>query len=196
MLIAPAVPSDLDTLITFRNEAARWLAARGIDQWSSAWPSEDVMAEGMLRNIRAGETFILWDEDGTPAATITVDRWANPDLWGQAERAEPALYTHKLTVARAYAGRGLGAKLLDWAGSRAARSGGRWLRCLDEQRGVAALLLASGFHARPNRRADAQSFWCVVPAVSADRPNARSSRSACLAGTVKVVPLITLSSGG
>jgi hypothetical protein len=35
----------------------------------------------MLRSIRAGETFIVWDEDGTPAATITVDRWVNPDLW-------------------------------------------------------------------------------------------------------------------
>jgi ribosomal protein S18 acetylase RimI-like enzyme len=128
MLITPAVPSDLETLIAFRDEAARWLAARGIDQWSSAWPSDDLMAEGMLRNIRAGETFILWDDDGTPAATITVDRWANPDLWNEAERAEPALYVHKLTVARAYAGRALGAELLDWAGSQAAREGATWLR--------------------------------------------------------------------
>ncbi len=128
MLITPAVPGDLDTLIAFRDEAARWLAARGIDQWVSPWPSEDLMAEGMLRNIRAGETFIVWDEDGTPAATTTVDRWANPDLWTDAERAEPALYTHKLTVARAYAGRELGAGLLDWAGSRAAKSGAMWLR--------------------------------------------------------------------
>jgi GNAT superfamily N-acetyltransferase len=128
MLIAPAVPSDLDTLTAFRDEAARWLAARGSDQWSSSWPSDDLMAEGMLRNIRAGETFIVWDDDGAPAATITIDRWANPDLWNKAERAEPALYTHKLTVARAYAGRGLGAESLDWAGTRAARSGATWLR--------------------------------------------------------------------
>jgi GNAT superfamily N-acetyltransferase len=85
------------------------------------------MAEGMLRNIRAGETFIVWDDD-TPAATITVARWANPDLWAPEEAAEPALYAHKLTVARAYAGRGLGVELLDWAGSRAAADGARWLR--------------------------------------------------------------------
>jgi GNAT superfamily N-acetyltransferase len=127
MEIAPAQAEDLEILIAFRDEASRWLSARGIDQWSSPWPSEDLMADGMLRNIRAGETFIVWD-DGTAAATITVDRWANPDLWTPAEAAEASLYTHKLTVARAYAGRGLGAELLDWAGTKAADSGATWLR--------------------------------------------------------------------
>lgn len=128
MKIAPAAPEDLSLLIAFRDEAARWLAARGIDQWREPWPTEDLMEEGMLRNIRAGETFIVWDGDSTPAATITVDRWANPELWTPEEAAEPALYAHKLTVARAYAGQGLGAELLDWAASRAAAAGDHWLR--------------------------------------------------------------------
>jgi GNAT superfamily N-acetyltransferase len=128
VIIAPAAPEDLSLLIAFRDEAARWLAARGIDQWQEPYPTEDLMEEGMLRSIRAGETFIVWDDDSTPAATITVDRWANPDLWTPEEAAEPALYAHKLTVARAYAGRGLGAELVDWAGTRAAVSGARWLR--------------------------------------------------------------------
>jgi GNAT superfamily N-acetyltransferase len=119
---------DLANLVAFRDEAARWLAARGIDQWSEPWPSEDLMAKGMLRNINAGETFIVWDDDGTPAATITLNRWAKPELWTPEERAEPALYAQKATVARAYAGEGLGAELLDWAGTRAANQGARWLR--------------------------------------------------------------------
>ncbi|MGH8895447.1 MAG: GNAT family N-acetyltransferase [Egibacteraceae bacterium] len=127
MVIVPAVPDDLDILIAFRNEAARWLASRGIDQWSDPWPSQDLMIQGMLRNIEGRETFIVWDGT-TAAATITVDGWANPDLWTKAERAEPALYAHKLTVARAYAGRGLGTELLDWAGTRAADNGATWLR--------------------------------------------------------------------
>lgn len=128
MRIAPAAPEDLGLLTAFRDEAARWLAARGIDQWREPWPSEDLMEEGMLRNIRAGESFIVWDHDGTPAATITVDRWSNPELWTPEEAAEPALYAHKLTVARTYAGQDLGAELLDWAGTRAAAAGDRWLR--------------------------------------------------------------------
>jgi hypothetical protein len=113
--------AHLDTLLAFRDGASRWLYARGIAQWSEPWPTEDLMAEGMLRNIEAGETFIAWD-DRTPATTITVDRWANPDLWTPAERPEPALYAHKLTVARTYAAQDLGAELLNWASTRAANS--------------------------------------------------------------------------
>jgi hypothetical protein len=42
----------------------------------------------MLRSIEAGETFIVWDDDGTPAATITINRFAKPELWTEQERAE------------------------------------------------------------------------------------------------------------
>jgi ribosomal protein S18 acetylase RimI-like enzyme len=68
------------------------------------------------------------DDDGTPTATITVNRWAKPELWTEEERAEPALYAYKVTVGRAYGGQGLGAELLDWAGTRAADEGDKWLR--------------------------------------------------------------------
>jgi GNAT superfamily N-acetyltransferase len=86
------------------------------------------MVEGILRNIQAGETFIVWDDDDSPAATITINRWAKPELWTEEEAAEPAFYAHKVTVDRAHAGQGLGAELLDWAGTRAADEGVDWLR--------------------------------------------------------------------
>jgi ribosomal protein S18 acetylase RimI-like enzyme len=128
MRITRATPDDLDTLVAFRDQAAAWLASKGIDQWQEPWPSEDLMVEGMLRNIEAGETFIVWDDDDTPAATITVNRYAKPELWTPEEAAEQALYAHKATVDRAYGGHGLGAELLDWAGTRAADEGADWLR--------------------------------------------------------------------
>jgi GNAT superfamily N-acetyltransferase len=127
VIIKPAVHNDLELLMRFRDDAARWLAAKGIDQWSAPWPTEDLVAKGMLRSIRAGESFIAWDGT-TAAATITIDRRANPDLWTAQEAAEPALYAHKLTVARAYAGSDLGGELLDWASTRAADHGDTWLR--------------------------------------------------------------------
>jgi hypothetical protein len=68
-----------------------------------------------------------WDDD-KPAATITINRFAKPELWTPEEAAEPALYAHKVTVDRAYGGQGLGAELLDWAGTRAADEGADWLR--------------------------------------------------------------------
>jgi hypothetical protein len=95
MRITRATPDDLGALVAFRDEAAAWLAADGIDQWQEPWPTEDLMVEGMLRNIEAGETFIVWDDDHTPAATITVNRWAKPELWTEQERAEPALYANE-----------------------------------------------------------------------------------------------------
>ena len=77
---------------------------------------------------RGRETFIVWDDDHTPAATITINRFAKAELWTEQERAEPALYAHKVTVDRAYGGQGLGAELLDWAGTKAADEGADWLR--------------------------------------------------------------------
>ena len=76
----------------------------------------------------AGETFIVWDDNDAPAATITINRFAKPELWTEEEAAQPALYAHKVTVDRTYAGQGLGAELLDWAGTRAADEGADWLR--------------------------------------------------------------------
>jgi hypothetical protein len=46
-----------------------------------------------------------------PAATITINHLAKPELWTPQEAAEPALYAHKVTMDRAYGGQGLGA---DW----------------------------------------------------------------------------------
>jgi GNAT superfamily N-acetyltransferase len=123
MCISRATPDDLDTLIRFRDQAAAWLTSHGIDQGQEPWPTEDLMVEGMLRNIEAGETFIVWDDDNTPAATITINRFAKAELWTEQERAEPALYAYKVTVDRAYGGQGLGAELLDWAGTKAADEG-------------------------------------------------------------------------
>jgi GNAT superfamily N-acetyltransferase len=127
MIVAPARPDDLQTLVVLRDQASQWLATRGIDQWSAPWPSEDLMAEGILRNIHAGETFIVWD-GAIPAATITINRTPRPGQWTDAEVAEPALYAHKLTVARPYGGCGIGAELLDWTGARGARTGAKWIR--------------------------------------------------------------------
>jgi ribosomal protein S18 acetylase RimI-like enzyme len=86
------------------------------------------MVEGMLRNIETGETFIVWDDDETPAASITINHFAKPELWTPEEAAESALYAQEITVDQAYGGQGLGAELLDWAGTRAAEEGADWLR--------------------------------------------------------------------
>jgi GNAT superfamily N-acetyltransferase len=139
--IAPAKPEDVDILIAFRSEAAAWIRKRGSDQWSVPFPTEELLAR-----IDAGETWMVWD--GTrPAATVTVTTWGPAELWTPEELAEPALYVHKLTVPRAYAGQGLGAELLDWAGGRAYDEGRQWLRldCWSDNPGLHAYYRREGF---------------------------------------------------
>ncbi|WP_069874474.1 GNAT family N-acetyltransferase [Streptomyces malaysiensis] len=124
MIIVRAEMADLPRLLKFRTDTASWLQVRGIDQWSNPFPSQHIAA-----SIQRGEVFLVKEGEGPDvAATITLDQEADPLLWTEDERREPALYVHKLTVDRAHAGIRLGARMLDWAGDRAARHGARWLR--------------------------------------------------------------------
>ncbi|MFJ3533793.1 GNAT family N-acetyltransferase [Streptomyces sp. NPDC090132] len=124
MIIVRAELADLHRLLRFRTDTARWLSALGSDQWALPFP-----AESIIRSIEAGEVYLIREAHGTDAAaTITLDTEADPLLWTETERAQPAFYVHKLTVDRQYAGRGLGTRLLDWAGDRAAQRGATWLR--------------------------------------------------------------------
>ncbi|MGW4381083.1 GNAT family N-acetyltransferase [Kitasatospora sp. NPDC004531] len=122
MIIKPATVADLSQLLAFRTEAASWLRARGSDQWSRPYP-----ADKLLATIEAGTVFMLWDGPEI-VGTITLTPDAEDGLWTSGELSEPARYVNKLTVSRAYAGRDLGGRLLNWAGTRAAGEGAKWLR--------------------------------------------------------------------
>ncbi|MFJ5122971.1 GNAT family N-acetyltransferase [Kitasatospora sp. NPDC088548] len=125
MIITRAELADLPRLAQFRTDAAAWLAQAGSDQWSTDFPSDHI-----ARSIQAGEVFVVRESAGADelAATITLDAETDPLLWTAAEREVAAMYVHKLTVDRAYAGQELGTRLLDWAGDRAARRGAKLLR--------------------------------------------------------------------
>lgn len=123
MIVKRATPDDLELLLDFRREAAEWLGKQGIDQWQRAYPPEL-----MLASIERGNIF-LFEEDGETVATVTLDQEdLEPGAWTPEELQEPALYVHKLTVRRKHSGRDLGARILEWAGDRAARNGAKWLR--------------------------------------------------------------------
>ncbi|MEV5773090.1 GNAT family N-acetyltransferase [Streptomyces antimycoticus] len=161
MIIVRAELSDIPRLIRFRLDAASWLAKRGIDQWSTPFPSEH-----MADSVKAGEVFLIKADEGSEAAaTVTLDHKIDPELlglWTAEEQAQPALYVHKLTVDRRFAGRGLGNQVLDWAGDRAAREGAHWLR-LDAWTTNAALhryYLRHGFkHVRTTPDPNEVSGW-------------------------------------
>lgn len=127
MNIKPARPGDTELVVAFRNEAAQWLSQRGIDQWQEPWPNHAEMCQRIDQSIEAGETWIVWDGE-IPAASVALDTYADPRLWTDAERKEPAHYLHRLTVSRTHSGQDLGGKVLDWASRRAYLAGAHWLR--------------------------------------------------------------------
>ena len=127
MKIERAQPGDLAHILDMRAEAAQWLGDLGTDQWSKPFPDEPTQTARLADGIRAGETWMVRDGSAT-VGTITVNSFANPLLWTADECAEPARYIHKMTVRRSHAGSGLGGRMLDWAGDRAAVEGAHWLR--------------------------------------------------------------------
>lgn len=125
MNIEPATLDDLPVIIAMREEASRWLAERGIDQWREPWPNAEAQAERIAASIKAGETWMVRDQ-GATAATVALDEYADPRLWTPVERREPALYLHRLIVRRTWSG--LGREILDWVCYRAAAIGKAWVR--------------------------------------------------------------------
>jgi GNAT superfamily N-acetyltransferase len=120
------MPGDLDAVSGLVREAAEWLrTSKNTDQWAKPWPDRGRQRERILNDLLKGKTWLVWD-GGTAAATITVDTDEPVDLneqpvWPEHERHRPTLYVRRIVVGRSYAGRGLGAALLDWAAHVAKR---------------------------------------------------------------------------
>jgi protein-tyrosine phosphatase len=110
---------ELDEVVGILSEAARWLLARGIRQWPDPFPRDRAAAL-----LDRGE-FYLALVDGQPAATFAL-LWSDPAFWG--EQPPVAGYVHAIAVRRAYAGLGLGERVLDWAEGQVAAAGRELLR--------------------------------------------------------------------
>jgi GNAT superfamily N-acetyltransferase len=116
-------PHDVDVVAELWLEAASWLRDQGSDQWQYPIKMENVTAA-----IDAGTCWIACQDDDRPAATITIDTNADPQLWTTLDGPDRGLYVHRLVVRSDLRGIGLGDRLLDWAGSKAEGVGREFLR--------------------------------------------------------------------
>lgn len=119
---------DHDDIIGLIDAAADWLRrTKDTDQWAQPWRNEEDRSNRILRDLRAGRTWML--RHGRSAiGTITADPEDYP-VWPPQRQREPAVYVRRLVVSRAYAGLRLGADLLDWAGLTGRRRyGAQWIR--------------------------------------------------------------------
>ncbi|MGW6358717.1 GNAT family N-acetyltransferase [Streptomyces sp. NPDC055092] len=105
---------DPGTLVGLYDEAARWMAERGIDQWKSGEKTEDHFR---LR-MKEGEVWLAHDG---PAACGAYELWWDDEpAWGA--RPPDAGYVHRLMVRRG-APAGTGRALLSHAEERVAAAG-------------------------------------------------------------------------
>jgi GNAT superfamily N-acetyltransferase len=124
LTIRRAGPGDVPAVLDLLDESVAWLRDRGLQQWL-LWPSErDTVAPAVDR----GEVWLARTGAGDVAGTVTLAAGGSgAALWGEGDR-QAAMYLSRLAVRRALAGRGLGARILDWALLRAGRHGGSVLR--------------------------------------------------------------------
>jgi GNAT superfamily N-acetyltransferase len=134
MRISRAEPTaeNLKAVLGLVQEASGWLWTKDTDQWATPWPDEKGRDARFFRGLLRGTTWIVWDGE-IPAATVTITPRKNAAVWSKpgctCDLAERAVFMHRLTTARKYAGQGLGAELIDWAGLRGQRLyGAKWIR--------------------------------------------------------------------
>ncbi|MFI2611220.1 GNAT family N-acetyltransferase [Kitasatospora sp. NPDC018619] len=125
LYLRAAVPADLPRLAALRAEAAAWIALEhGSAQWSAPYDAE----RGLALIARGATVVAAAQPYGEALATLTLRPAGSPRLWSEEELAVPARYLSSFTVDRRHAGRGVGARLADWAAWRAARAGAGLLR--------------------------------------------------------------------
>ena len=122
LTVTQARLEDVELLIEMREEAARWLAEKGSEQWPvGLFPR---LTHYITERVTAGEEYLVCDR-GAPIGTLRLQA-SDEEMWPEAEN--DAFYVHGLVVRRAYAGRRIGLWMLRWAEDRAAAAAKLFLR--------------------------------------------------------------------
>jgi GNAT superfamily N-acetyltransferase len=132
IVCAEPTADNLKAVLGLVEDAREWLWTKDTDQWAAPWPDERSRDTRVLKGLQSGTTWIVWDGD-IPAATVTTTPRRNSAVWSEpactCDLTERAVFVHRLIAARKYAGLGLGAELIDWAGLRGQRLyGAKWIR--------------------------------------------------------------------
>lgn len=142
LTIAQAQPSDLETVLTILEEAAQWLTSRSIEQWSPG-AFRGTHRQFIVDHLNQGEVYLA-KVDGEAIGTIRL-QWSDKSTWG--EMPDDAGYVHSLAIRRAFAGKGVGQQLLQWAEKTVAVNGKHYLRldCMKENSALRRYYEQAGF---------------------------------------------------
>lgn len=124
-----ATPDELPEVLETLNDAARWLSRRNIHQWPAEFGNAgDWRTVRIAKYIQSGQTWIV-RFGGEPVAAFSLTDAADPDFaHGWPHEGGEALYIFRMAVRRAWSGRDIGGRILDWASVKARAEGKAWLR--------------------------------------------------------------------
>jgi ribosomal protein S18 acetylase RimI-like enzyme len=124
LIFRRAAPEDFEVLHAIMLDAARWLASRGIDQWS--WVERPIGVRYLRERLENAEVYLAFIND-EPVATVSV-QWEDGEIWGERGVDELAGDVHGLAVKRSAGGRGMGKALIEFASGIVMMRGRRMLR--------------------------------------------------------------------
>ncbi|MFI6855625.1 GNAT family N-acetyltransferase [Streptomyces sp. NPDC050416] len=138
--VRPATEADLPVLVRLRDDAARWMPARGI---TGQWRPGELSEEHFRRVMAHGEVWLA--EGGGGAGGAWELWWEGEDAWGP--QPPVAGYVHRLMVDRGTAPPGTGRRLLEAAERRVAEAGRTRVRldCLAGNAQLNAYYRAAGY---------------------------------------------------
>ena len=119
---------ELDLAVRIMREVAQWC----IDTGRPMWTLDELTAEALLRHPPAEADFRVARFYGEPAAAMIL-QWRDPLFWPRVPAGESG-FLHKLCVRRAFAGRGLSARMVEAAAAECRERQASWLR-LDTDNG-------------------------------------------------------------
>lgn len=106
-----AEPQELNEVQQLLFKTARWLQKKGSKQWQGLLRGDDI--HNTVDAIKTKQV-IIFRHDESLIGTVTIfpnpSQW-DQDLWGD---TEDAVYIHRITVDRTFAGRGLGRLIMHW----------------------------------------------------------------------------------
>lgn len=117
--IRPATGRDLEPLWAQVRSAVAFMNSLGNPQWNEAYPTPAHLSSALAAN-----TLFVAEEDGEILGGVILDENQPPEYaplpW---TTPNPALVIHKLALGAPHMGRGVAAKLLDYAATTAQRRG-------------------------------------------------------------------------
>jgi GNAT superfamily N-acetyltransferase len=154
MNVRKATLADVPVVAEMLDEATAYVRTKGSDQWRTPFPQDE-----LRDRVARGELYVA-DIEGEPVATFTL-LGEDEFFWGV--RPPDAVYLHKLAVRRAFAGRKLGERIVEWVLADTTARGREFVR-LDCQRdlpGIRTYYERLGFELRGEKTKGSNRAWAL-----------------------------------